>query len=198
MIYLYTTKQIIGLSILIILLLILVIVNANVYVKESIIKYLSFPFMISIAICTIYYYNTLKKVVKLKEESILEVDTFNIYECPDNYTKIKNTIGEGTYNTCEYNCENSEGECGEGIIQSFSLDDYKNCNPTENGCFNKFPKRSNKCSVIKDFITDNKSDNMKNILKNWTDYQKECDQNRGCLGLYPLHSDNCKEAIDNI
>lgn len=204
MIYLYTNKEIIGGSLLIIFLLILLIVNSSNNIRISFIRYLSIPFMIALAYCCFVYNDKLKKVVQIREQSILEADKFDISECPDNdyeYEKKENSDGEGSYYTCEYSCDkNSEGECGEGIsgediIQKFSLDNYTDCNIDNDGCFNKFPKRSEKCSQIKKFFTNKKSED---ILKHWTDYQKECDENRGCLGLYPLHSDNCKDTVKNV
>ena len=79
------------------------------------------------------------------------------------------------------------------MVQEFSLDNYEGCTPDENGCFNKFPLRSKKCSKIKNFFNDNSSES---VLKNWTDFQNECDNNRGCLGLYPRESDKCKNTIN--
>ena len=202
MINLNNNKEIIGGSILIIFLGILVVVNLSN--RISFIRYLSTPFMTVIAYCCFIYYDKLNKVVQIREQSILEADIFNISECPDNdyeYEKKENSDGEGSYYTCEYSCDKnsegeiSEGECGEDIIQKFSLDDYTDCDIDNDGCFNKFPKRSEKCSQIKKFFTNK---NSEDILKHWTDYQKECDENRGCLGLYPLHSDNCKDTVKNV
>tara|TARA_Y100000389_G_scaffold182191_1_gene198605 strand:+ start:299 stop:886 length:588 start_codon:yes stop_codon:yes gene_type:complete len=195
MIYLYTNKELIGASLLLIFLCILVVVNLSNNIRNSSIRYLSILFMIAIAYCCFVYNNKLKKIVQIREQSILEVDKFNISECPNNnYEKKEELKGEGSYYTCVNLC-NSEGNCGEGIIQNFSLDDYTDCNIDNYGCFNKFPKRSEKCSQIKKFFTNKKSED---ILMNWTDYQKECDDNRGCFGLYPLHSDNCKDTVKNV
>ena len=33
------------------------------------------------------------------------------------------------------------------------------------------------------------------VLTNWTDFQNECDNNRGCLGIFPIESDNCKNIL---
>jgi len=39
----------------------------------------------------------------------------------------------------------------------------------ENGCFNKFPNRVEKCNRIRNHLQ-----NYQEVLDNWTDFQEEC------------------------
>ena len=42
-------------------------------------------------------------------------------------------------------------------------------NIENNGCFNKFPNRIEKCKKIEEFLKD-----YQQVLNNWSDFQKEC------------------------
>ena len=39
----------------------------------------------------------------------------------------------------------------------------------DNGCFNKFPNRVEKCNKIQEFLKE-----YQEVMNNWTDFQKEC------------------------
>jgi hypothetical protein len=153
----YSLKQLFGGFILLAIFITLFVINITI--KSSInIKMLLNPILVSISICLLIYIISLNEHIKLKKKELTKIDNFVLKTCPTNFKQITEKTSD---NKTNIKCDS--------VNEIFYLNgDDNTC--LDNGCFNKYSSKKEKCKKIKDFF---KSKDQ-NILKNWIEYNNEC------------------------
>ena len=157
------------------------------------ISYFIGPLILTICMLSILYIASIKKSIQLTMDKYILPDNFTMINCPDEYDKQSyngniqcipidnsNETGTGTGTGVVEGGDDAGGD-STNIEELFTWPkkgfflsgNNQFCGTSElieqNGCFNKFPNRIEKCNKINNYLKDYQA-----VLNTWTDFQKEC------------------------
>jgi uncharacterized membrane protein len=173
----YTQKELFGGFILLFIFIILFIITVNFTINsiEGGIKnhYFFAPILIALAYGMLAYMFVFNENMNSLNKEMNRDDDFTFKECPSGFNKRIETkeglpININTNITCEPKDSNPFFDrifYLSGDIENCGMGDKRE----ENGCFNKYPFRAEKCKRAKKYFEEHQS-----LLNGWLDYKDNC------------------------